>query len=248
VELSWTTFILEIVNFLVLVWVLKRLFYAPIQRTIAARKAGVEKMLRDAEASKREAQELQSKYDGRLREWEMEKKRLSEEFRKELGAERAKQLKVTESLVAEEREKAKVQQVKKEAERRQSEEREAMKQALEFTSRLLVEVACPELERKIVELVERQLSSTEGKGLPSIEGQSWDHAAAVQVRSAFSLAAPQREALTAVLRGKVGTEAPIEFAVDGGLLAGLEITAGSYVLRANLRDELEYFSAMKNHE
>ena len=42
--------------------------------------------------------------------------------------------------------------------------------------------------------------------------------------------------------------APIEFAVDRNLLAGLEIMVGSYVLRANLRDELEYFSAMRNHE
>ena len=47
---------------------------------------------------------------------------------------------------------------------------------------------------------------------------------------------------------KLGTEAPIEFAVDRNLLAGLEIMVGSYVLRANLRDELEYFSAMRNHE
>ncbi len=87
-ELSWTTFILEIINFLVLVWVLKRLFYAPVKRVIAERRAAVEKTLRDAESSKREAQELQSKYEGRLREWEMEKERQKEEFRKELGEER----------------------------------------------------------------------------------------------------------------------------------------------------------------
>ena len=154
-ELSWTTFILEIINFLVLVWVLKRLFYAPVKRAITERRAAVEKTLRDAESSKREAQDLQSKYEGRLREWEMEKEQQKEEFRKELSEERTKQLKLTENLVAEEREKAKAQQEKKDAERRTNEEREAMKQALEFTSRLLKDVACPELEGKIVELVDK---------------------------------------------------------------------------------------------
>ena len=247
-ELSWTTFILEVINFLVLVWVLKRLFYAPVKRAIAERRAAVEKTLQDAESSKREAQDLQSKYEGRLREWEMEKERQKEEFRKELSEERTKQLKLTENLVAEEREKAKAQQEKKDAERRMSEEREAMKQALEFTSRLLKDVACPELEGKIVDLVTKQLSSAERESLPSAAAQSWDHGAAVRVRSAYSLTEPQRDTLTAVLKNRLGTEAPIEFGVDRNLLAGLEITVGSYVLRANLRDELEYFSAMRNHE
>lgn len=247
-ELSWTTFILELVNFLVLVWLLKRLFYAPIKRTIAARRAVVEKTLRDAEAARRSAEELQSKYEGRLREWEAEKERLREAFRQELTEERAKQLKLIDSSVAEEREKAEALEEKKVAERRANEERDAMKQALEFTSRLLNDVACPELEGKIVELVTQQLSSTEGEGLPSGAAQSWDHGAAVQVQSAFSLTEPQRNTLATVLKSKLGTEASIGFRVDRNLLAGLEITVGSFVLRANLRDELEYFSATRNHE
>ena len=247
-ELSWTTFILEIINFLVLVWVLKRLFYAPVKRVIAARRAAVEKTLSDAESSKREAQELQSRYEGRLREWELEKERQKEAFRKELSEERAKQLKLTEILVAEEREKAKAQQKKKDAERRITEEREAMNQALEFTSRVLKDVSCPELEGKIVDLVTEQLSSAEGESLPSAAAESWGHGATVRVRSAYSLTEPQRHTLTTVLKSRLGTDAPVEFAVDQNLLAGVEITVGSYVLRANLRDELQYFSAMRNHE
>jgi len=248
VGLSWSTFVLEAINFLVLVWVLKRLFYAPIKRAITERRAAVEKTLRDAESSKREAQELQSRYEGRLREWEVEKERQKEEFRKELSEERTKQLKLTDNLVAEEREKAEAQEEKKFAERRRKEEREAMKQALEFTSRLLKDVACPEIEGKIVELVTKQLCSTEQESLPSGAAQSWDQDAAVRVRSAYSLTERQRDTLTAVLKGKIGMEASVEFAVDQNLLAGLEITVGSFVLRANLRDELEYFSAMRNHE
>ena len=37
--LSWPTFILEIVNFLVLVWILKRFLYQPILQAIEERKA-----------------------------------------------------------------------------------------------------------------------------------------------------------------------------------------------------------------
>jgi F-type H+-transporting ATPase subunit b len=248
VELSWTTFFLEIINFLVLVWVLKLLFYSPIKRTIMARRAGVEKTLHEAESSKREAQDLKSRYEGRLREWEKEKECQKEEFRKELSVERTKRLKLTETLVAEECEKAKAQQEKKDAENRINQEREAMKQALEFTSRLLKDVVCPQLEGKIVELITKQLSSSERENLPAAPAQSWDHDAAVRVRSAYSLTEAQRNSLTAVLKTKFGTGMSIEFGVDQNLLAGLEIVVGSFVVRANLRDELEYFSAMRNHE
>jgi F-type H+-transporting ATPase subunit b len=248
VELSWTTFLLEAINFLVLLWLLKRLLYAPVKRVIAERRAAVEKTLQEAVASRREAQDLQSRYEGRLREWEMEKERQKEEFRKEISDERTRQLKLTENLVAQEREKAEAQVEKKAAERRMNEEREAMQQALKFTSCLLKDLACPQLEGKIVELVTKQLSSAEPEGFPPTAAPSWDHGAAVQVRSAYSLTERQRDTLTSVLKSKLGTEGTIEFAVDRNLLAGLEIALGSFVLRANLRDELEYFSAMRNHE
>ena len=246
-ELSWTTFILEAINFLVLAWLLKRLFYAPVKRAIAKRRTAVEKTLSDAESSRREARDLQSKYEGRLREWEMEKERQREEFRKELNEERARQLKLIESSLAMEREKVAVQEEKKVAERRVNEEREAMKQALEFTSRLLGELASPDLEGKIVDLVIKHISSARAEDLP-VSGLKSDHRAVIQVRSAYSLGESQRDALSSALRCRFGNNVPIGFDVDQQLLAGLEIAMGSFVWRANLRDELEYFSSTRNHE
>ena len=72
-ELSLTTFILEIVNFLVLVWILKRLFFAPVKKVIEERKAAVAKTLKDAQETKTQAEALKVQYEGRLKEWEGEK-------------------------------------------------------------------------------------------------------------------------------------------------------------------------------
>jgi F-type H+-transporting ATPase subunit b len=247
VELSWTTFLLEAINFLVLVWVLKRLFYAPVKRAIVQRRAAVEKTLQEAESAKREAEELKSKYERRLTEWEEEKERQREQLRKELKEEKTRQLKLMETSVAMEREKIEAREEKKAAERRANDEKEAMTQALEFTSRLLSELASPGLEGKIVDLVVQKVSSAKAEGLPIAGPQSRDHRAAVQVRSAYSLAEPQRNALSAALKSQLGAEVPVTFDVDQKLLAGLEIAVGSFVLRANLRDELEYFSATRSH-
>jgi len=47
-ELSWSTFLLEIINFLVLVWILKHFLYKPVLDVIARRRSGIEKTLADA--------------------------------------------------------------------------------------------------------------------------------------------------------------------------------------------------------
>ena len=49
-EMDWSTFILEIINFLILVWILKRFLYRPILEVIARRREGVEKTLSEARA------------------------------------------------------------------------------------------------------------------------------------------------------------------------------------------------------
>jgi F-type H+-transporting ATPase subunit b len=191
---------------------------------------------------------LKSKYEGRLSEWEEEKEHQREQLRKELNEEKARQLKLIETSVEMEREKVEAQEEKKAAERRASEEKQAMTQALEFTSRLLSELASPDLEGKIVDLVIKQISSAKTQAFPVTLPQSQDHRAAVQVRSAYSLAEQQRNALSGALKRRLGADVSVVFDVDQKLLAGLEVAVGSFVLRANLRDELEYFSATRNHE
>lgn len=68
-EFNWTTFFLEIINFLVLIWILKRLLYQPIKKVILARKEAVQKTLDAANQAKKEATDLQAKYEDRSKEW-----------------------------------------------------------------------------------------------------------------------------------------------------------------------------------
>ncbi len=57
-ELDWSTFLLQIINFLVLVWILNRFLYQPVMKVIAERKAAVEKTLADSERARAEARAL----------------------------------------------------------------------------------------------------------------------------------------------------------------------------------------------
>ena len=86
-ELSWTTFILEIINFLVLVWILKRFFYKPVLDVIARRRAGIEKTMTDAQTLHTQAEKLQEQYEGRLADWDKERQQARESLARELETE-----------------------------------------------------------------------------------------------------------------------------------------------------------------
>jgi len=58
-ELNWTTFALEAVNFLVLVWILKRFLYKPVLGVIARRRAAIDRALEEAQTRHAEAQALE---------------------------------------------------------------------------------------------------------------------------------------------------------------------------------------------
>ena len=72
-QIDWTTFLLEIVNFLALVWILKRFLYKPVLDVLDARAARVRAETQQAERLRAEAEELKRQFDVRLAEWNRER-------------------------------------------------------------------------------------------------------------------------------------------------------------------------------
>ncbi len=83
-ELSWSTFVLELINFLVLVWILKRFLYKPILEVIARRKAGIEQVRAEAEDLHASAEQLRQQYEGRLAAWNRERQQARDDLKREL--------------------------------------------------------------------------------------------------------------------------------------------------------------------
>ncbi|MFZ1828872.1 MAG: F0F1 ATP synthase subunit B, partial [Candidatus Competibacteraceae bacterium] len=90
--IDWTTFTLEIINFLVLVWLLKRFLYQPVLETLARRRAGIERTLSEAREVEIRADALRTQFENRLADWEQEKAALRVGFEQELTAERSRQM------------------------------------------------------------------------------------------------------------------------------------------------------------
>jgi F-type H+-transporting ATPase subunit b len=247
-ELSWSTFVLEIINFLILVWILKRFFYRPVLDVIAKRRGEIDDSLNSAEALHADAEKLRKQYEGRLTDWDQERQQARAALNQELDVERAKKIQQLQTELEQAREKTRVVEARHQAVVRHQMEETALKQAARFASRLLAQAAGAETEANLVDLVTTELSRLPAERIAELRNSYGEAPDTALVVSAQPLSDNQRQQLEQVLMTIVGPELKVQFEQNSELLAGVRISVGAWVLGANLRDELEGFSALAHEE
>jgi F-type H+-transporting ATPase subunit b len=241
VELDWSTFLLQIVNVLVLVWLLKRFLYQPVLTVIEERKAAIAKTVADAERVQQEANALQSRYEQRLVEWDNEKAQARTQLAEEIAAERQRSLTAlrTEMDTVRGEHVARERQQLKEAVRQA--EATAVLHGTQFAAALLARIASPELEARLIDAALEDLSKLHRHHVDAI-ASTLPTTAEGCVTTAFPLEGPRREQLVQQIEGVFGREVEWKFVVDKHLLAGLRVCLGGWMLRGNLQDELKFFA------
>jgi F-type H+-transporting ATPase subunit b len=240
-QLDWSTLILEVVNFLVLVWLLKRFLYRPILNVVTARQAAIEQAAaRTAQAEER-ARTLETQYNARLQNWEHERASARDALREELQAERQRALVALNQSLDQAREQARVLDERRQAEMAERSERLALEQGTAFVRRLLTRLSGSEVQSRLVQLAIDELSLlAEPRKAQLREALSSVHVPGV-VSSAFTLAPSQREALTRAIEGAIGDGHAWTFREDSALIAGVRVSVGPWVFHANLSEELSLF-------
>jgi len=243
-ELSWSTFVLEIINFLILIWILNRFLFGPVMKIINQRRAGIEKEMDDAKGLRQEAETLRKQYEHRLSDWEIEQRKSRDNLDQELEQVRAKKLAQIDSELQQEREKSEVisQRHLQEATRRIEEV--ALSQAAQFASNLLGQAAGPEVETRLIDLALQELAALPENRINELRAMWTEAPAEIGVDSVYALSSSRQQQLQQTLHELTGLDVPVRFNRNAELIAGLQITIGPWVLRLNLRDELQSFAEL----
>ena len=88
---SWTTFLAQIVNLFVLVWLLKRFLYQPIVDTIAKRQKYIEDKVKKAADAVKAAEERENELMKAVENWKKTKQKRSDDLFSELKKIRSEQ-------------------------------------------------------------------------------------------------------------------------------------------------------------
>lgn len=239
-EFSWSTFIFEIINFLILVLILKYFLYKPVLKIIAERKAGIQKDLDDAQTMRDESLKLQQQYGTRLQDWQQEKEQSRNKLHEEIVSERERLMQELNLALQQEKQKAEVIKQRQLKESSKIAQQLALRQGARFAAALLSRLASPELESHLFELLLQDLAA-----LP--EGRqeflrSTDVEQEIIIISGYELTHSKREKLEETLYQLIETRLKYRYQTDPQLLAGLRIVFGPWILHANLQDELQFFT------
>jgi len=233
---SWWTFALQAVNFLILIWLLRRFLFKPVTAIVARRKEEIARGMTEVSGEKQKALNMQHDLQAQLASIEVERQRALEEQRAQLADERKK-------ILDEARTEA--EKIRNHAAARLSEERAAATQelfaqtvelAVKLAEGLLRELAFTSLDHAFLARVLDNLDhlpAQERAALASHLGRT-----SVVVTTAHPLGAAEEAEWRAQLAKRVGTEAGMRFSVDPALIAGVEVAFPNAILRFNWRDAL----------
>ena len=236
---DWGTFLLEVLNFFVLLWILRRFLYQPILGVIAARQQKINDLLEDARQRQAEADAARQDFAARLAHWEQEKTQARHELTRDIAAERQRRLADVEQEAEEARARRRAREEQDRLECQRVGEQQALALGGRFVSRLLGRVASPELEQRLIAAMLADLSGLPPADIERVRAALREDG--LEIISAFPLPVQARDALMAALAQRLGELPTPVFRENPDLLAGLRLHAGSWVLAANLRDELKFF-------
>ncbi len=242
-QFDWTTFVLEVINFLVLVWLLKHFFYKPVLNILDARQERVRAEVARAEQLQQDAEALKAQYEARLADWNKEREQARQQLEQELAQLRAVSTENIKQSLADEEAKARVRGAAITASREAELARQAAGEAYENASAMLRRLATPELTASIVKMFQQDM-----KALPSAEQEALRKAAqvvesgvTVEIASAHALNDKDLSSISQSLSEVACRPINAVFKLDPELIAGLRVTVGECLLHANLAEELQFF-------
>ncbi len=236
--IDWFTVGAQALNFLVLVWLMKRFLYKPVLDASDAREKRIALALADAAlkqaAAQKERDEFQKKNDDIDRQREQwlaqardearaERQRLIDEARTVAETLRAKKL---EALTSE------LQALHQDIARRSREE------VFAVAKKVLADLAGMTLEARMSEVFARRLGELDDAAKDGLARALKTASDPVRVRSTFELTAEQRAAIKRALDETFSDDIRIQFDTTPDLVAGIELTSNGWQLAWNIADYL----------
>jgi len=245
-EFNLSTFILEIINFLILIWILQRLFYKPLLEVIAKRKQFIDQSLADAKTVQQQAEEQRSHYENRQKLWEQEKHAALSALQQQIDAERKTLMAQLTIDLEQERQKINVSIQRQQREVQQQAEKQALQNGARFAGILLKYCASPELEAQLFTLLLDNLKTLPEACTLCLQMLGAKKSVPIKITSVFLLTDEHRHQLEQKLGSLINSPINFQYHQDAELIAGLRMDIGAWVLNANLQHELTGFAEIAN--
>jgi F-type H+-transporting ATPase subunit b len=240
--IDWFTVGAQALNFLLLVWLLKRFLYKPILDAIDSREQRIAAELAEAAAKQIAADRERDEFRNKGKALDEQRIAILGKAADEAKAER-------ERLLAEARKEADGLRMKQENAIRNDQiklgrdvSRLAKEEVFAIARKALADLAAASLEERMGEVFTRRLAEMDGKAKQLLTAALETAAGPAVVRSTFDMPAKDRAAIQNALNETFSAEIPIRFETSPGTICGIELTANGQKLGWSIA---EYLAALE---
>jgi F-type H+-transporting ATPase subunit b len=245
--IDWFTVIAQIINFLILLFLLHRFLYKPILKTIDKRQHQLESQWQSVREEQEKAEAEAQAHRQAQQDLDEQRDQILEEAKSE----------------AQEMRRAEMQQMRAEIEQKRQEWQQALKeeqqslladlqqqfghQIVAIAHRMLKDLANVELEQQAIQEFQQKLHALDPETRRAIADAFAHHEQAITVQTSFELPAASQESLrqtlqeTNLLNGQA-----VHFAVSPDLLFGIRLHNEAYDLAWNAEDYLRDLEKVVN--
>jgi F-type H+-transporting ATPase subunit b len=236
--IDWFTVGAQVLNFLILVWLLKHFLYKPILDAIDAREKRIAAELADADAKKAVAQKERDEFKHRNDEFDRQRAELLGKAVDEAKAERQRLVddarKAADDLSARRRE-----TLSNDAHNlNQAIGRRTQQEVFAIARKALADLATVSLEERLGEVFTRRLREMDGKAKEALGSALRTSSEPALVRSTFALPAGQTAAIQNALNETFAAEIRVRFETAPDLVSGIELTANGQKVAWSIADYL----------
>jgi F-type H+-transporting ATPase subunit b len=236
--IDWFTVGAQALNFLILVWLMKRFLYKPILHAIDEREKRIAAELANADKKKDEAQKESDAFKHKNEEFDQQRDSLLSKATEEAQAERLRLL--------DEARKAAVALSSKRQEALRNEEHNLhqaislriQQEVFAITRKTLIDLASTSLEERLGEVFTRRLRELDDQAKADLGKTLKTASDPAIVRSAFDLSADQRAAIQNALNETFSAEIHVRFETSPDLVSGIEFTANGQKVAWSIADYL----------
>ena len=236
--IDWFTVGAQALNFIILVWLLKRFLYKPILNAVDAREKRITAELADAAAKKAEAQKERDEFQNKNEEFDQQRTALLSKATEEARAERQRLLddarKAADTLSAKRQEtlRSDAHNLNRAIIRRTQQE------VFAIARKALTDLATTSLEERMGEVFTRRLRMMDGKAKEGLAKALKTASEPALLRSAFDLPAEQRATIQNALNETFSAEVRVRFETATDLVSGIELTTNGQKVAWSIADYL----------
>ena len=220
-KINWFTVIAQIINFFVLVWLLRRFLYKPVLKAIDERENKIASELKDAKAKETEAKKEQAEFLEKNEKFDQQKKKLIDNVIAETNEE-------LEKLLEEARNEAAVLRSKLEKSLDAMQEnlehdiaQKTQEEVFAITRKTLKDLASMSLEEQSVNIFVNRLKELKNEEKKKLTDAFKSGSDSILVQTAFDLPSKQQTEIKSTVNEILGTKTQFQFKTVPKLISGI---------------------------